>query len=234
MIRLFKRYKHIYFLVSMTEYLEFPTKQLNDTNLLFNKNKISADIASLSSMSSMSSSSSIRSNIKKKNKQRDIGNEMPAIQQPKKLINPNLNFDRKKTSNKYIEEDIEIRSNKSGKSSYEDNDEEDDEEDDDDEDYEEDEEEEEDDEEEEEDEEDDILDDIDEIDKTVLIFIRTYSRLKDTYVIFGRDCDAYKDELKMMKCRFQPKLIVGCKGWLFKKTEYDIINQWYKNVTRSP
>ena len=70
MIRLFKRYKHIYFLVSMTEYLEFPTKQLNDTNLLFNKNKISADIASLSSMSSMSSSSSIRSNIKKKNTQR--------------------------------------------------------------------------------------------------------------------------------------------------------------------
>ena len=56
----------------MTEYLEFPTKQLNDTNLLFNKNKISADIASLSSMSSMSSSSSIRSNIKKKNKQRKM------------------------------------------------------------------------------------------------------------------------------------------------------------------
>ena len=50
----------------MTEYLEFPTKQLNDTNLLFNKNKISADIASLSSMSSMSSASSIRSNTKKK------------------------------------------------------------------------------------------------------------------------------------------------------------------------
>ena len=111
--------------------------------------------------------------------------------------------------------------------------EDDDEEDEDDEDYEE-EEEEDDEEEEEDDEEDDILDDIDEIDKTVLIFIRTYSRLKDTYVIFGRDCDAYKDELKMMKCRFQPKLIVGCKGWLCNKTEYDIINQWYKNVTRSP
>ena len=113
----------------MTEYLEFPTKQLNDTNLLFNKNKISADIASLSSMSSMSSSSSIRSNIKKKNKQRDIGNEMPAMQQPKKLINPNLSFDRKKTSNKYIDEDIEVRSNKSGKSgksSYEDDEEDDD------------------------------------------------------------------------------------------------------------
>jgi hypothetical protein len=55
----------------MTEYLEFPTKQLNDTNLLFNKNKISADIASLSSMSSMSSASSIRSNLKKKNKSKN-------------------------------------------------------------------------------------------------------------------------------------------------------------------
>jgi len=61
----------------MTEYLEFPTKQLNDTNLLFNKNKISADIASLSS------------------------------QQPKKLINPNLLSNRnKQSSNKYIEDDV--------------------------------------------------------------------------------------------------------------------------------
>jgi hypothetical protein len=109
----------------MTEYLEFPTKQLNDTNLLFNKNKISADIASLSSMSSMSSASSIRSNLKKKNKQRDIGNNMPAMQQPKKLINPNLLSNRnKQSSNKYIEDDV--KSNKSGKSNYEDDEEEDD------------------------------------------------------------------------------------------------------------
>ena len=111
----------------MSEYLEFPTKQLNDTNLLFNKNKISADIASLSSMSSMSSASSIRSNIKKKNNQRDIGNNMPAMQQPKKLINPNIIVNKKKSSNKYIDdEDIEVRSNKSGKSNYDDDDVEDD------------------------------------------------------------------------------------------------------------
>ena len=109
----------------MSEYLEFPTKQLNDTNLLFNKNKISADIASLSSMSSMSSASSIRSNLKKKNKQRDIGNSMPppSMQQPKKLINPNIIVNKKKSSNKYIDdEDIEVRSNKSGKSNYDEDD----------------------------------------------------------------------------------------------------------------
>jgi len=47
----------------MNEYIDFPT---NDTNLLFNKNKISADIASLSSMSSISSSSSTRSSEPKK------------------------------------------------------------------------------------------------------------------------------------------------------------------------
>ena len=109
----------------MTEYLEFPTKQLNDTNLLFNKNKISADIASLSSMSSMSSASSIRSNLKKKNKQRDIGNDMPSMQQPKKLINPNLLSNRnKQSSNKYIEDDV--RSNRSGKSNYEEDEDDDD------------------------------------------------------------------------------------------------------------
>ena len=108
----------------MTEYLEFPTKQLNDTNLLFNKNKISADIASLSSMSSMSSASSIRSNLKKKNKQRDIGNAMPAMQQPKKLINPNSNSSRnKQQSKKYIDDDV--RSSKSGKSNYDDDEDED-------------------------------------------------------------------------------------------------------------
>lgn len=49
----------------MNEYIDFPT---NNTNLLFNKNKISADIASLSSMSSISSSSSVRSNEPKKQK----------------------------------------------------------------------------------------------------------------------------------------------------------------------
>ena len=49
----------------MNEYIDFPT---NNTNLLFNKNKISADIASLSSMSSISSSSSVRSAEPKKHK----------------------------------------------------------------------------------------------------------------------------------------------------------------------
>ena len=69
----------------MNDYIDFPNKQqLNDTNLLFNKSKISPDIASLSSMSSMSSSSSVRSSHKNKNK------TLPSIsQQPKKLINPN-------------------------------------------------------------------------------------------------------------------------------------------------
>jgi hypothetical protein len=123
----------------MTEYLEFPTKQLNDTNLLFNKNKISADIASLSSMSSMSSASSIRSNLKKKNKQRDIGgsNDMPSIQQPKKLINPNITINKRqpsppqKPSKKYIDDDeFEIRSNKSGRSNKSDDDDDDDDDDD--------------------------------------------------------------------------------------------------------
>ena len=110
-IRLFKRYKHIYFLVSMSEYLEFPTKQLNDTNLLFNKNKISADIASMSSMSSLSSSSSIMSNSKlsskhqpSKHKIREIGEEIiiQKVQQPKKLINPNQ---PKKQVINYIDDD---------------------------------------------------------------------------------------------------------------------------------
>ena len=124
----------------MTEYLEFPTKQFNDTNLLFNKNKISADIASLSSMSSMSSASSIRSNIKKKNKMRDIGDELPAMQQPKKLINPNIRINKQKSN---IDDDMDVRSNKSGKSNYDDgdDDEEDDEDDDEDNDNEDDEEE---------------------------------------------------------------------------------------------
>lgn len=69
----------------MNDYIDFPNKQqLNDTNLLFNKSKISPDIASLSSMSSMSSSSSVRSSHKNKNK------TLPSIShQPKKLINPN-------------------------------------------------------------------------------------------------------------------------------------------------
>ena len=40
----------------MAEYLDFSSsnkQQLNDTNLLFNKTKISPEIASMSSMSSM-------------------------------------------------------------------------------------------------------------------------------------------------------------------------------------
>jgi hypothetical protein len=60
----------------MAEYLDLPAKGgLNETNLLFNKNKISDEIASLSSMSSISNSSSIYNNISKKNK---------------KLINPSI------------------------------------------------------------------------------------------------------------------------------------------------
>ena len=118
----------------MTEYLEFPTKQLNDTNLLFNKNKISADIASLSSMSSMSSASSIRSNLKKKNKHRDIGDsDNTSMIQPKKLINPNIIVNKRpspppqKPSKKYInDEEFEIRSNKSGRSNNDDDDDDDD------------------------------------------------------------------------------------------------------------
>jgi hypothetical protein len=70
----------------MNEYIDFSNKQqLNDTNLLFNKNKISADIASLSSMSSISSSSSIKSNSHMNKKQLFH----PIQQEPKKLINPN-------------------------------------------------------------------------------------------------------------------------------------------------
>ena len=66
----------------MNDYIDFPNKQqLNDTNLLFNKTKISADIASLSSMSSMSSSSS--SSPKKKQQ------PPPPSYQSKKLVNPN-------------------------------------------------------------------------------------------------------------------------------------------------
>jgi hypothetical protein len=66
----------------MNDYIDFPNKQqLNDTNLLFNKSKISADIASLSSMSSMSSSSS--SSPKRKQQP-----PSPSYQ-PKKLVNPN-------------------------------------------------------------------------------------------------------------------------------------------------
>jgi hypothetical protein len=78
----------------------------------------------------MSSASSIRSNLKKKNKQRDIGNAMPSIQQPKKLINPNLNSNKnKQPSKKYIDDDV--RSNRSGKSGRSNYDDEEDEEDDD-------------------------------------------------------------------------------------------------------
>ena len=53
----------------MAEYLDLPAKGgLNETNLLFNKNKISDEVASLSSMSSISNSSSIYNTVQKKNK----------------------------------------------------------------------------------------------------------------------------------------------------------------------
>ena len=71
----------------MAEYLDLPAKgALNETNLLFNKNKISDEVASLSSMSSISNSSSIYNNMPKKNK---------------KLINPsflnnNIKVEKKK------------------------------------------------------------------------------------------------------------------------------------------
>lgn len=86
----------------MTEYLEFPTKQFNDTNLLFNNKKISAEIASLSSMSSMSSVSSIHSNSNNKKKQsiKEIGDPI-IFKQPKKLINPNKIINNKPNT-KYI------------------------------------------------------------------------------------------------------------------------------------
>jgi len=91
----------------MTEFLEFPNKQqLDDSNLLFNKNKISADIASMSSMSSLSSASSIRSNPKQKHKIREIGDDSSSFkQQPKKLINPNIQKSKPKPTTKYIEDD---------------------------------------------------------------------------------------------------------------------------------
>jgi hypothetical protein len=91
----------------MTEFLEFPNKQqLDDSNLLFNKNKISADIASLSSMSSLSSASSIRSNPKQKHKIREIGDDSSSFKkQPKKLINPNIQKSKPKPTIKYIEDD---------------------------------------------------------------------------------------------------------------------------------
>ena len=86
----------------MAEYLDFSSsnkQQLNDTNLLFNKTKISPEIASMSSMSSMSSASSIRSNSKKNSqKQKHFIEE---VEQPKKLINPN----KKTIINKNYDED---------------------------------------------------------------------------------------------------------------------------------
>ena len=73
----------------MAEYLDLPAKGgLNETNLLFNKNKISDEIASLSSMSSISNSSSIYDNLPKKNKK--LIN--PAITN----INNNIKIEKKK------------------------------------------------------------------------------------------------------------------------------------------
>jgi hypothetical protein len=114
----------------MTEFLEFPNKQqIDDSNLLFNKNKISPDIASLSSMSSLSSASSIRSNPKQKPKQRirEIGETVnPIKQQPKKLINPNI---LKRI--KYIEDDEEDDEELDSRSNYSKNEEDEDDDDDD-------------------------------------------------------------------------------------------------------
>ena len=94
----------------MTEFLEFPNnkQQMTDTNLLFNKTKISPEIASLSSMSSMSSASSIRSNSKMKKPQQFI-EEMEhrqQQQQPKKLINPNI-IKKQPVSRKYDDDEAE-------------------------------------------------------------------------------------------------------------------------------
>jgi hypothetical protein len=86
----------------MAEYLDFSSsnkQQLNDTNLLFNKTKISPEIASMSSMSSMSSASSIRSNSKKNTQKPKQFIE--ELEQPKKLINPN----KKAVSRNYDEDD---------------------------------------------------------------------------------------------------------------------------------
>jgi hypothetical protein len=89
----------------MTEFLEFPNnkQQMTDTNLLFNKTKISPEIASMSSMSSMSSASSIRSNSKMRKPQQFI--EEIEHKQPKKLINPNIM--KKNVSRNFEEEDDE-------------------------------------------------------------------------------------------------------------------------------
>lgn len=89
----------------MTEFLEFPNnkQQITDTNLLFNKTKISPEIASMSSMSSMSSASSIRSNSKMRKPQQFI--EEIEHKQPKKLINPNII--KKPISRKFEEEEDE-------------------------------------------------------------------------------------------------------------------------------
>lgn len=120
----------------MTEFLEFPNnkQQITDTNLLFNKTKISPEIASMSSMSSMSSASSIRSNSKMRKPQQFI--EEIEHKQPKKLINPNII--KKPVSRKFEEEEDEEddeeeeeddeEDSRSNCSNEEDNDEEDDEE----------------------------------------------------------------------------------------------------------
>jgi len=92
----------------MTEFLEFPNnkQQMTDTNLLFNKTKISPEIASLSSMSSMSSASSIRSNSKMKKPQQFIEEMEHRQQQPKKLINPNI-IKKQPVSRKYDDDEAE-------------------------------------------------------------------------------------------------------------------------------
>ena len=72
----------------MAEYLDLPAKGgLNETNLLFNKNKISDEVASLSSMSSISNSSSIYNTVQKKNKK---------LINPSPFSNNNIKVEKKK------------------------------------------------------------------------------------------------------------------------------------------
>jgi hypothetical protein len=119
----------------MAEYLDFSSsnnkQQINDTNLLFNKTKISPEIASMSSMSSMSSASSIRS-TSKKNTQKPK-QFIEEIEQPKKLINPNINKKIVSNKNNY-KNDKDEDDDDDNDDNEDDDDEDDDDEDDDDED----------------------------------------------------------------------------------------------------
>jgi hypothetical protein len=97
----------------MNEYIDFPT---NNTNLLFNKNKISADIASLSSMSSISSSSSVRSNEPKKQKKPQLNivkkgkkyeSSAEDDEEEEQTINDSDNEDDRSSNDEDVEDDEE-------------------------------------------------------------------------------------------------------------------------------